>query len=442
MEYTPNEEKTTDYLGLITNLLNYFSLGIDDKVTPEKNSSDMQKASMGRNPHARNSIQQVVYNLKLKRTSELRISPRFGLDTPAMQNRKGFEKKRQEEDNASISVLPSNCKGGENTRDNSAENCLNRSGEIRKKKKQKKKNAKNRDKQYTSSFDFSGGEFFQLKEQSEDEGEEESKVEESKEERKKKREKRKDKGKKKKKKSKREEEEEKTIEAVDAEENAEDPELEPGVDETRGNIGCGKTDEGDEPHREQEAVNYGENETRGADMQEDTKKKKKVKKVKKKKTRGVEMKVNETISTENDSAENGPAPIEPTKHTSERTNTYDTGKGNHNAVRKKKSTTLNRSFVQPPCRSNSDQANVVHVVDEADSQRNDFVKAQDELGINYISDCKKSYISIRSSNKGKDDVIQLPKLNLSTRGSRSSSGEENETTDEGDVLTPLEDLHQ
>ncbi|GAB67838.1 hypothetical protein PCYB_124040 [Plasmodium cynomolgi strain B] len=449
MECTPNEEKGTDYFDIITNLFNYFTLGIDDKVTPKQNSPDVQKDGRGSTPHQRNSIQQVVYNLKLKRASDLKISTRFGLDAPPVHDRKGFEKERQQEDNASTNVHPVKCEGGENRRSSSAENCLNGSGERRKKKK---KGKKNRDKQYTSSFDFSGGEFFQLKEQSGSEGEEDSKVEKRKEERKKKREKGKEKTKKKK--SKRwEEEEEKTkktaeaaytANAANAANAADDSELERGMEGTKRNGGCDKRDEGDEPHREEETVNIGENAKGGVCVQEETEKMEKTekaektKKMKKKKTRREEMKVNETSCSENGSAQ-----MKPERRTSEPRNPSNTRKGKHNHVRKGNNSTLSSSFVQPPRSSNSDEPNFLHVVDEAESQRKDFVKAQDELAINYISDSKKSYISIRSSNRDKDDVIQLPKLNLSSRGGRSSSGEEeNETTDGEDMLTPLEQLHQ
>ncbi|EUD69173.1 hypothetical protein C922_00036 [Plasmodium inui San Antonio 1] len=439
MEYTPNEEKRTDYFGVITNLLNYFSLGIDDTVNPQVNSPGVQKDGRGATRHRRNSIQQVVYNLKLRRASDLKTSTRFGLDAPAMHDRKGFEKQRQEEDNASTNVHPTKCEQAPNTRDSSVENCLNGSSERRKKKKKKKKNAKNRDNQYTSSFDLSGGEFFQLKEQS---GGEDSEVEKRKEERKKKREK----GKKKsKKKSKRKEEEEKTKEKTaeaddtghDAE-NADHSELDRGIEGKKRNGVCDKTGDGDEPHWEEEAVNMGEDAGGGVCVLEETKKTKKmksVKKTKKKKARREEMQVDETNSIENDSAENGSADMKPVRRTSEPRNPSNTTKEKHNNVRKRRNTTVSSSFVQPPQSSNSDEPNFLHGVHEAESQKKDFVKAQDKVAINYISDSKKSYISIRSSNRDKDDVIQLPKLNLSTRGGGSSSGEENETTDEGDVLS-------
>ncbi|KJP89949.1 hypothetical protein AK88_00405 [Plasmodium fragile] len=434
MECTPNEEKGTDYFSIITNLFNYFSLGIDDKVTAQAHSPGVQKSSTGANPHQRNSIQQIVYNLKLKRTSDLKISTRFGLDPPVTHNRKGFEKERQEQDKVSNNVHATKCEEGENRRNSSTENCLNGSGERRKKKK-KKKNSKNRDNQYTSSFDLSGGEFFQLKEQSANEDDHESKVDKHKEKRKKKSKKQKSKREKEKKKTK-----EKTAEPCDAADNVDDSELEWGREGTKRNGGCDKTREDDEAHREEETVNFADNEKGGVCVQEETTKKKKmrsVKKTKKKKTRREEKNVNETSSTENDFAENGSAPMKPARLTSELKNTSNTKNRKHN------NTTLSSSFVQPPWSSTSDEANLLHVVDEADSQITDFKKAQDELAINYISDSKKSYISIRSSNRHKNNVIQLPKLNLSTRGDRSSSGEENETTDGGgDDLTPVAQMGQ
>ncbi|CAI7722132.1 conserved Plasmodium protein, unknown function [Plasmodium vivax] len=387
MECTPNEEKREDYFGIITNLFSYFSQGNDVKVTPPPQ----------RHSHPRNSIQQVVYNLKLKRASDWKISTRFGLDAPVMSGRKGLEKVPPEEDKASTNVSPTKCEGEANTRDSSAE--------VKEgKKKKKKKNAKkNRDIQYTSSFDLSGGEFFQLKEQSGSDGGEESKVEKRKEERKKKREKGKEKSKEKRTKRGEEAErtKEKSIEATDAE-------MERGMEGTKQNGGCEQTGEGDAPQREEVCE------------QEETKKKKKMKKTKKtkkKKTRRDEMEVSETSyaeknsnendSPENGSPENGSVQMKPARRTSEPRNPSHERKGTHNNIRERNNATFS-SFMQPPRSSNSD-----------------------ELAINYISDSKKSYISIRSSNRDKDDVIQLPKLNLSTRGGRSSSGEENETTDGG-----------
>ncbi|SCO74164.1 conserved Plasmodium protein, unknown function [Plasmodium vivax] len=420
MECTPNEEKREDYFGIITNLFSYFSQGNDVKVTPPPQ----------RHSHPRNSIQQVVYNLKLKRASDWKISTRFGLDAPVMSGRKGLEKVPPEEDKASTNVSPTKCEGEANTRDSSAEvnirdssaeanirdssaeanirdsspqNCLNGSGERRKKKKKKKNAKKNRDIQYTSSFDLSGGEFFQLKEQSGSDGGEESKVEKRKEERKKKREKGKEKSKEKRTKRGEEAErtKEKSIEATDAE-------MERGMEGTKQNGGCEQTGEGDAPQREEVCE------------QEETKKKKKMKKTKKtkkKKTRRDEMEVSETSyaeknsnendSPENGSPENGSVQMKPARRTSEPRNPSHERKGTHNNIRERNNATFS-SFMQPPRSSNSD-----------------------ELAINYISDSKKSYISIRSSNRDKDDVIQLPKLNLSSRGGRSSSGEENETTDGG-----------
>ncbi|KMZ84996.1 hypothetical protein PVBG_01395 [Plasmodium vivax Brazil I] len=395
MECTPNEEKREDYFGIITNLFSYFSQGNDVKVTPPPQ----------RHSHPRNSIQQVVYNLKLKRASDWKISTRFGLDAPVMSGRKGLEKVPPEEDKASTNVSPTKCEGEANTRDSSAEvNIRDSSAEANIRDSSAEANIRDSSPQNClNGFDLSGGEFFQLKEQSGSDGGEESKVEKRKEERKKKREKGKEKSKEKRTKRGEEAErtKEKSIEATDAE-------MERGMEGTKQNGGCEQTGEGDAPQREEVCE------------QEETKKKKKMKKTKKtkkKKTRRDEMEVSETSyaeknsnendSPENGSPENGSVQMKPARRTSEPRNPSHERKGTHNNIRERNNATFS-SFMQPPRSSNSD-----------------------ELAINYISDSKKSYISIRSSNRDKDDVIQLPKLNLSTRGGRSSSGEENETTDGG-----------
>ncbi|SPJ11947.1 conserved Plasmodium protein, unknown function [Plasmodium sp. DRC-Itaito] len=82
-----NIEKEENYLDRLTNLFKYLTLGVEKNKSTEKNSTH----SIKYDDH-KNSLQQVVYNLKLKRASELNIPHRFLGNADISKN--DFDKER------------------------------------------------------------------------------------------------------------------------------------------------------------------------------------------------------------------------------------------------------------------------------------------------------------------------------------------------------------
>ncbi|EWC86757.1 hypothetical protein PFNF54_04310 [Plasmodium falciparum NF54] len=81
MENIEKENKEENYLDRLTNLFKYLTLGVEKNNSTEKNSTH----SIKYDGH-KNSLQQVVYNLKLKRASELSVPHRILGNTSISKN--------------------------------------------------------------------------------------------------------------------------------------------------------------------------------------------------------------------------------------------------------------------------------------------------------------------------------------------------------------------
>ncbi|SOV81863.1 conserved Plasmodium protein, unknown function [Plasmodium reichenowi] len=104
MENIEKENKEENYLDRLTNLFKYLTLGVEKNNSTEKNSTH----SIKYDGH-KNSLQQVVYNLKLKRASELSIPHRILGNTGISKNDSDKERdnntKREENEDARDSQI-------------------------------------------------------------------------------------------------------------------------------------------------------------------------------------------------------------------------------------------------------------------------------------------------------------------------------------------------
>ncbi|SBS86203.1 hypothetical protein POVCU2_0035840 [Plasmodium ovale curtisi] len=373
MEYTQNEEKKEDYFSVITSLFNYFMPGDQDNTKPESPNSG-RKQDKGISDNHRKSVQQIVYNLKLKRASDFNIPSRFNVNA-STNNDKGAKEKAIKNRNILVNVSSEACVQKDNEKNSQNEFYLNKS--EKKKKSQK-------DFYLPSSYDFSEWESFQLKEQSEG---------------KKERKERKKKGEKKKKKKERPK----------------------------------KKGEGWKSGSD-ESVST----ARGEHEIEEKKKRKKRGKKEKNKERGREDWKVIDVMKDHTREENQMVTCKErmSKHANSRDemdhpSDHSRGSKDEYIERKKSNTTIRGILTTQLDSDNSNSSTSLKYNQNATSKKKGYIKPHDGLKINYISDSNKGYINIWSSKKKKGDIIKLPKINLVTH-SMSNWREENKT-DENDV---------
>ncbi|SBT41529.1 conserved Plasmodium protein, unknown function [Plasmodium ovale wallikeri] len=368
MEYTQNEEKKEDY---------FSTKGGQDNTKPESPNSG-RKQDKGISDNHRKSVQQIVYNLKLKRASDFNIPSRFNVNT-STNNDKGTKEKAIKNRNILDSASPEACVQEDNEKNSQNEFYLNKS--EKKKKSQK-------DFYCLSGYDFSEGESFQLKEQSE--GKKEKKE-------------RKKRGEKKKKKKERQKERQKKKREgwkSGSDESVSTARGEQEIEEKKKRKKQGKKEKNKERDREDCKV---------TDVMKDhTREKNQM------------VTCKERMSKQANSKDEMDHPSD-----------HSRGSKDEDIERKKSNTSIRGILTTQLDSDNSNSSTSLKYNKNETSKKKGYIKPQDGLKINYISDSNKRYISIWGSKKKKGDIIKLPKINLVAH-SMSNCREENKT-DENDT---------
>ncbi|SBT80195.1 conserved Plasmodium protein, unknown function [Plasmodium malariae] len=414
MDYTENEEKKEDYFDKITNFFNYFTLGGEDNTKAALESSDVERNNKGIKDYHRNSVQQVVYNLKLKRASVLKTPNRFSLDTSIIKNKEGAKNIEIEKKYLTNSAAK---KCDEREKVAASQNVLH------KKNSEKKKKNSEKDFYYPSSVNFAGGDIFHLKSESKKENTE------RKDGKGKKREKKKQDGEKRKKKEKcsdrgDREENRRIVKSEEMEEKEQEEKRWRKREEEKGQVKAhGKVEK--EGKKEYKKVQGTGDEKEFKKEEKKEYKKKESGKKERKKGRDQKKAQEETETEREIQVQRTHEKKKKSKNIISSYEQNDLAKGSR--LEENSNDEIGKRGIR-----NSTDSKEFHDKNNEALNNNYFIKAYDELKINYISNSDKKYFSIRS-NKQKDDIIKLPKLNLITP-SRSSSSEENKTK-HGNITT-------
>ncbi|CRH01175.1 conserved Plasmodium protein, unknown function [Plasmodium relictum] len=405
MENKENEDITEDYFDKITNFFNYFTLGNSQNDEVENASSKIKDNKNKINENKRDSVKQVVYNLKLKRASVLQLPQRFILDT-SIFNKKAVNDK-----------IYGNCMTDTSLNSREENNDRNReinSLDISDIEKESKNNFV-----YSPSFHHNADELFNLNEKRNNEKEKEKK---KKKKIKKEKEKRKKEGDKKNSVEinkgeeyvrKREKEYKKKVENKEMEERQEHKEINIKKDKIKKhnkelkekgikiiiNIEESYTDEKEEKKKKREKNNYTEeNEAKDEEEEKEMKKEKEIKKEKNKNKEKKKMEENYENNIENGLIKEKENQETKNQNSSNELLDYKNLNQSSSSYDKKVHFLKNKNFIK-------------NIKNNEELIKNQISMDTLTLKEENISDNNKKYISIRNSKK-RSNIIILPKLNL------------------------------